>query len=362
MKKKVLSTLAAFLLVMSMAITANAAEALPEGTANLDYSFVDLDGAVRSSQAEGKPKMLVFFKIGCPNCENTLSTISTSEWLQNGEVDVYAVECQRATADAVKGFKDNYCSAAGDKIKFGTDPRSMTQAELYIQAAGANSFSKTPLIVMIDANNNLCFVMQGQLLADEFEANYLPSLKSSTDSGSGDSETDDSETDDSQQPGDSSGSSSQTKPENKKDKDKSKNTRDKRSSSCNHVGEYVTVNDATSSSDALSAYQCTKCGEVLRYEAVPNSAYATFLADAANTILHAQQSEVTINTTIWTSFNRAVFEALRSRADVAVTVNYSYKGKPYVLHIPAGADVDSLMDENGFAGFMYIEKVLNSGQ
>ncbi len=357
MKKKVLSTLAAFLLVMSMAITANAAEALPEGTANLDYNFIGLDGESLSSQAESRPKVLIFFKDGCLNCINTLSSISKSEWLKNGEVDVYAIECQNATEDAVRKFKDDYCSEAGDIIKFGRG--SYGQADNYNQATGAGPdlFKTTPLIAMIDANNNLCFVMQGQLLADEFEANYLPSLKSSTDAGN-----DDSGTDDSQQPGNSSGSSSQTKPENKKDKDKSKSTRDKRSSSCNHVGEYVTVNDATSSSDALSAYQCTKCGEVLRYEAVPNSAYATFLADAANTILHAQQSEVTINTTIWTSFNRAVFEALRSRADVAVTVNYSYKGKPYVLHIPAGADVDSLMDENGFAGFMYIEKVLNSGQ
>lgn len=120
------------------------------------------------------------------------------------------------------------------------------------------------------------------------------------------------------------------------------------------------VNNATSSEDAVSAYQCVKCGEILRYEAVPNSAYAAFLANTANSILRAQQGEVTINTNLWTSFNRSVFEAIKNRPEVSVTVNYYYKGEPYVLHIPAGINVDSLMDENGFGGFMYIQHVINT--
>ena len=60
------------------------------------------------------------------------------------------------------------------------------------------------------------------------------------------------------------------------------------------------------------------------------------------------------------SFDRTVFEAIKSRPDVAVTVNYSYEGQKYVLQIPAGVNVDTLMDENGFGGFRYIDKVLNT--
>lgn len=45
---------------------------------------------------------------------------------------------------------------------------------------------------------------------------------------------------------------------------------------------------------------------------------------------------------------------------MTVTVNYMYEGNSYVLTIPAGTDVDLLMDENGFGGFRYIEKVLNN--
>lgn len=44
--------------------------------------------------------------------------------------------------------------------------------------------------------------------------------------------------------------------------------------------------------------------------------------------------------------------------DVTVIVNYTFEGNPYVLTIPAGTNVDLLMDENGFGGFRYIENVL----
>ncbi|MCI9109215.1 MAG: hypothetical protein HFI01_00665 [Lachnospiraceae bacterium] len=80
----------------------------------------------------------------------------------------------------------------------------------------------------------------------------------------------------------------------------------------------------------------------------------------ANSILNAEQNgEVVVNTKIWTSFNKAVFEAMKARPDVKVTVNYVFEGNPYVLSIPAKANVDSFMDENGFGGFRYIEKVLS---
>ena len=88
------------------------------------------------------------------------------------------------------------------------------------------------------------------------------------------------------------------------------------------------------------------------------SAYAAFLKETADAILNAKQSEVVINTKLWTSFNKTVFEAMKSRPDVAVTVNYTFEGNPYVLTIPAGTNVDLLMDENGFGGFRYIENVL----
>ncbi len=349
MKKKIVTILTALLLLMVPVIPAMAVEELPSGTSNIDANFFAIDGGMISTQSNGKPKLLVFFKVGCGNCINTLSTISKSDWLKNGEVEVCAIECEFQTDDVIRNFRDTYCSEAGGMIQFGKCHYGDADAYLQKTGAPASSFSATPLVAMIDVNNNLCYVHQGNLPADDIE-DYIPTLQASSGSNSGSGSG--SGSGDSQKPGSSTDS--------KKDKKDKKSTDSK--PGCDHVAEYFTINDATSSDDALSAYQCIKCGAVLRYEAVPNSAYATFLADTANAILNAGQGEVTINTDIWTCFNRAVFDAIKSRPDVAVTVNYSYKGEPYVLHIPAGTNVDSLMDENGFGGFMYIQHVINTSK
>ncbi len=120
------------------------------------------------------------------------------------------------------------------------------------------------------------------------------------------------------------------------------------------------MSGATATSDAVAISKCVKCGAVLSYEKVANSAYHTFLKETADAIANAQQPTVVIDAKMWVSFDRTVFEAIKSRPDVAVTVNYSYEGQKYVLQIPAGVNVDTLMDENGFGGFRYIDKVLNT--
>lgn len=93
---------------------------------------------------------------------------------------------------------------------------------------------------------------------------------------------------------------------------------------------------------------------VIDYIDVPNSAYAVFLKETAERIQNTQEKEVTICTDRWLSFDRKVLEAIESRPDVAVEVNYQYQGERYLLLIPAGADIELLMDENGFSGFRYM--------
>ncbi|MDD6070682.1 MAG: hypothetical protein PUC12_07670 [Clostridiales bacterium] len=129
--------------------------------------------------------------------------------------------------------------------------------------------------------------------------------------------------------------------------------------SCNHNMEYFLVKQATSTSDGVLAYQCSICGAVFKYVEVPNSAYATFLRETAASILGAGDSKVNISTDRWMSFDRNVFEAIKSRPDVTVIVDYQYRGEQCQVKIPAGADVEKLMDENGFCGFRYIEEILN---
>lgn len=129
-------------------------------------------------------------------------------------------------------------------------------------------------------------------------------------------------------------------------------------SSCSHVYEYILVQQATPVRDAVQALQCTKCGMVIDYVDVPNSAYAAFLQETADVIQNTRQKEVTICTDRWMSFDRKVFEAIESRPDVAVIINYQYQGDVYSLIIPAGTDVNLLMDENGFGGFRAVNDKL----
>ena len=127
---------------------------------------------------------------------------------------------------------------------------------------------------------------------------------------------------------------------------------------CSHDGiTYDVVKEADAEHDALLAGACGICGGILSYSDVPNTAYAVFLKEAAETIQSAQSGEVVITTRLWVSFDRKVLEAMALRPDVSVTVNYRYEGKDCTVTIPAGADVKGLADENGFCGFRYLDGI-----
>lgn len=128
--------------------------------------------------------------------------------------------------------------------------------------------------------------------------------------------------------------------------------------SCDHSQAIWQVEkEADPDRDAILAGVCTRCGEVLSYSFVPNSAYAAFLADAIYSIQNASAGEAFIETERWISFNQEVFDAIEAQPEVAVTVRYRYEGRHYEVTIPAGADVRGLTDENGFCGFRYLDHV-----
>ena len=129
--------------------------------------------------------------------------------------------------------------------------------------------------------------------------------------------------------------------------------------SCVHSYQQTTIVPLTFETDEVIGEKCTKCGAVRQDVAPivrPNSAYGYFLGDMSEQILDAPQGgEVFIETETWVSFSRAVMEALVARPDVSLTVEYLYEGKYYTLTIPAGYDAMSLLDENGYAGFRWVD-------
>ena len=206
----------------------------------------------------------------------------------------------------------------------------------------------TPVIAIVDANDNLRFVDGGgSFTAAGIEQDYLSVLFAEDDTEKPDETPDEDDTekpdetpdeDDTEKPGETPDESDVEKP-----------------------GEAPSVGETGQKEESSNTGAAGNSGGETAVQ-TPSSTqeYAAFLNKTADTILHTKEKEVVINTKVWVSFNRTVFEAIKSRPDVAVTVNYIYKGKPYTLRIPAGTDVTKLMDENGFGGFRYIEKVLNT--
>lgn len=122
----------------------------------------------------------------------------------------------------------------------------------------------------------------------------------------------------------------------------------------NHIHDYAWVRstDATENTDAVIEYRCKGCGDIAAYKSVDNSAYALFLKDAAEKITKASaNATVKIDTDKWLSLDKAVADAFDARKDVTLKLTYTQKGERKALEIPAGTDLSSLLDENGYIGF-----------
>ena len=124
-----------------------------------------------------------------------------------------------------------------------------------------------------------------------------------------------------------------------------------------HTHHYVweTI-EATEESDGELRYACDICGAV--QTRVPISAYYVFNKNTAEKIRKAGQgATVYVETSRCISFHKMVMEALAERHDVTLRISFldeEYKGNRVTVTIPAGTDTLSLVDENGFVGFLYL--------
>ncbi len=114
--------------------------------------------------------------------------------------------------------------------------------------------------------------------------------------------------------------------------------------------------EATEETDGELRYQCEICGEVqIR---VPYTAYNVFNKNTTEKIRNAQKdATVTIETNKWISCHKMVMEALKERPDVTLEISFlneGYKGNRCTVVIPKGTDTMSLVDKNGFTGFLYL--------
>lgn len=335
MKKRILGLLAAFMLLMP--VLQVAAAEVPEGTANLNYTFENIDGGEITTASNGKPKMVILFSHTCGNCRATLRDIASSSWVKNDDMDVCAIEFNNATVEEVQNYREENCAAADGYIKFAADSTGDAWAALWDYAShlGVGNTVQFPLIVIINADNEVRGVSNGRISASDLESTYLPLMTSTPDEPENPDDTQEPENPDDSQ-----------KPENPDDTQKPENPDDTQKP------------DASRDSENNNSENTSSSNEPVVYK-TPGMEYAEYLTKMAQSLKNTKDKEIVINTKTWTCFNRTMVEAIKNRTDVTVIVNYIYQDKPYVLTIPAGTDLTPFVDENGFIGFRYIEKVLN---
>lgn len=123
---------------------------------------------------------------------------------------------------------------------------------------------------------------------------------------------------------------------------------------CTHPDiAWEVTREATPTEDGEMSYRCPDCGYV--EQKVTMSGYTVFIADVCRTIRNVKQgATVEINTDRWMSFHHSVIDQLEKRPDVSVKLIYRYQGKTYETFIPAGTDLRSLLDINGYVSFLQL--------
>lgn len=64
-----------------------------------------------------------------------------------------------------------------------------------------------------------------------------------------------------------------------------------------------------------------------------------------------------IKTDYFTCFTQGMLKQLAANPNVNYEIHYRYRGKRYVVVIPAGTDYSQLKDSNGYYGFRYLDSI-----
>lgn len=90
----------------------------------------------------------------------------------------------------------------------------------------------------------------------------------------------------------------------------------------------------------------------------PRGGYVSFLQSAEQAI-RAAEGPITIATDTWISFNRPVMQAIEDTGKETV-VRYRYRGTVYETVIPAGYPATSLLNADGYCGFLHLQSMFGS--
>ncbi|MDE6404614.1 MAG: InlB B-repeat-containing protein [Lachnospiraceae bacterium] len=150
------------------------------GLDNLSHDYTALDDSKISSTADGRPKLLVFYRNSCGNCQSTVLGISRSIDRFAG-IDVYALEIDGGAKETVAAFQKQY---GCEQITFSYDTANKNRESmmLYLLETGIyDTAVAMPVICYIDANNRLQYITRGLKTAEEVHSNLAKYCKYSQD-------------------------------------------------------------------------------------------------------------------------------------------------------------------------------------
>lgn len=137
---------------------------------NLAHDYTALDGKKISSTANGRPKLLIFYRNACGNCQGTIYNISRAIDRFAG-IDIYALETDGGTKEATEEIKKKW---GCDEITFSYDTSTKNKNSMwaYLREAGVEDATVAmPVLCYIDANNRLQYITRGLKTADEIRSN-----------------------------------------------------------------------------------------------------------------------------------------------------------------------------------------------
>ena len=92
-----------------------------------------------------------------------------------------------------------------------------------------------------------------------------------------------------------------------------------------------------------------------------SSGYAEFQKAVRSQIKNAAPGAVVeIDGKNWMSFDRSTMEELSKRNDLTVVVRFRYLGKRWRVVVPAGYAVQTLLNQEGYTGFLYLSAVFGA--
>lgn len=138
---------------------------------NQVYTFSTIDNKSVSTTANGKAKVLIYYKTTCPNSRSSIKSINQSPSIYS-EANLLALEANKTDAQGVQDFINTY---GGDKMQYAyaTDNYISSLMWKYYGLAGGNASSITfPCMIFIDKNDKIQGFTSGLLDNQQF-AYYL---------------------------------------------------------------------------------------------------------------------------------------------------------------------------------------------